>query len=60
MSLNIVSLRLSYLRVHLVFEKKRFVTERFAGQLLQVLDPNVIEQNRTLLAGMDLQGKEAL
>ena len=29
-------------------------------QLLQFLDSNVIEQNLTLLTGMDLQGKEAL
>ena len=29
-------------------------------QLLQFLDPNVIEQNLALLAGMNLQGKEAL
>lgn len=28
--------------------------------LLQFLDSNVIEQNLTLLTGMDLQGKEAL
>ena len=29
-------------------------------KLLQFLDSNVIEQNLTLLTGMDLQGKEAL
>ena len=29
-------------------------------QLLQFLNPNVIEQNLALLTGMDLQGKEAL
>jgi hypothetical protein len=28
--------------------------------LFQFLNPNVIEQNLTLLTGMDLQGKEAL
>ena len=43
------------------FSRKRDLGLRgFSGQLLQFLDSNVIEQNLTLLAGMDLQGKEAL
>ena len=60
MSMFSLSLRITYSRLRLVFEKKRFGTERFSGQLLQFLDSNVIEQNLTLLTGMDLQGKEAL
>ena len=60
MSMFSISLRITYSRLRLVFEKKRFGTERLSGQLLQFLDPNVIEQNLTLLAGMNLQGKEAL
>ena len=55
-----LTLRFTYSRIHLVSAKKRFGTERFSGQLLQFLDSNVIEQNLTLLTGMDLQGKEAL
>ena len=54
-----LTLRFPDSRIHL-FVLNAFEIKKKAKKLLQFLDSNVIEQNLTLLTGMDLQGKEAL
>ena len=51
-----LTLRLVCSRIHLVSE---IGLKDFQEELLQFFDPDVLEQDFALLAGMDLQGKEA-